>query len=152
MMTNDIIAEANIDLKVSARDWRHAIQIAGGLLVKGGYTTNVYIEEMILAVETLGPYIVVAPGIALAHSRLAPSVLKTGLSLTTLVEPINFGSEENDPVSIVFALCATDSNKHIQIISRLVEFLDDAKNLEFLTQCADNHKVFCAINRVEQGA
>lgn len=150
-MTNEIIAKANIELKVRAQDWRHAIQLAGGLLIQNGYTTHEYTQEMIHAVETLGPYIVVAPGIALAHSRPAPSVLKTGLSLTTLVEPINFGSEENDPVYIVFALCATDSNNHIQIISRLVQFLDDEENIEFLKRCTDSREVWRAINRVEEG-
>lgn len=150
-MTNDIISEANIELKVRANDWRHAIQLAGDLLTRGGHTTDEYTQEMIHAVETLGPYIVVAPGIALAHSRPAPSVIKTGLSLTTLVEPINFGSEENDPVEIVFGLCATDSNNHIQIISRLVEFLDSEENIEFIKRCTDRRDVYLAINRVEEG-
>lgn len=150
-MTKEIIAKTNIELKVRAQDWRHAMQLAGNLLSQNGYTTEVYTREMIQAVETLGPYIVVAPGIALAHSRPAPSVILTGLSLTTLVEPIHFGSEENDPVEIVFGLCATDSNNHIQIISRLVEFLDDEENLEFLKRSTDVDDVWRAINRVEEG-
>ena len=150
-MTNEIIAKANIELKVRAQDWRHAMQLAGDLLTRNGYTTEEYTQEMIHAVETLGPYIVVAPGIALAHSRPAPSVIKTGLSLTTLVEPVNFGSEENDPVEIVFGLCATDSNSHMQIMSRLVEFLDNEKNIEFLKHCTDSSDVWLSINRVEEG-
>ncbi|MGR7464320.1 PTS sugar transporter subunit IIA [Klebsiella aerogenes] len=150
-MTNEIIAKANIALNVRVQDWRHAMQLAGNLLNHNGYTTEAYTREMINAVETLGPYIVVAPGIALAHSRPAPSVIKTGLSLTTLVEPINFGSEENDPVEIVFGLCATDSNNHIQIISRLVEYLDNEENLEFLKHSTDVNDVWRAINRIEEG-
>jgi len=150
-MTNEIIAKSNIELKVRAQDWRHAMRLAGDLLTKNGYTTEEYTQEMVHAVETLGPYIVVAPGIALAHSRPAPSVIKTGLSLTTLVEPVNFGSAPNDPVEIVFGLCATDSTNHIQIISRLVEFLDDEKNIEFLKRCTDSCDVWLAINRVEEG-
>ena len=150
-MTNEIIAKANIELNVMAQDWRHAIQLAGNLLSQNGYTSEDYTREMIHAVETLGPYIVVAPGIALAHSRPAPSVIKTGLSLTTLVEPVNFGSEENDPVEIVFGLCATDNNNHIQIISRLVEYLDNEENLVFLKHSTDVNNVWRAINRVEEG-
>ncbi|HFK7187516.1 PTS sugar transporter subunit IIA [Serratia odorifera] len=150
-MTNDIISKANIELKARAQNWRHAIQLVGGLLTENGYTTEDYTNEMIHAVETLGPYIVVAPGIALAHSRPAPSVIKTGLSLVTLVGPINFGSEENDPVELVFGLCATDSNSHIQIISRLVQFLDNDENIEFLKRCTDSGDVWLAINRLEEG-
>lgn len=150
-MNSEIIAKANIELKVRAQNWRHAIELVGDLLTKNGYATEEYTHEMIHAVETLGPYIVVAPGIALAHSRPAPSVIKTGLSLTTLVEPINFGSKENDPVEIVFGLCATDSNNHIKIISRLVEFLDNEENIAFLKRCTNGSDVWLAINRVEEG-
>lgn len=150
-MTNEIIAKANIELQIRALDWRHSIQLAGDLLTKNGYTTNDYTVEMILVVEDLGPYIVVAPGIALAHSRPATSVIKTGLSLITLAEPVPFGSEENDPVDIVFGLCATDNASHILIISRLVEYLDDEVNLEFLRCCTDVYDVWRAINRIDQG-
>lgn len=150
-MINEIISRENINLQINAKDWRAAMTAAGNLLVTGGYTTPSYTEEMIAAVETLGPYIVVAPGIALAHSRPAPSVLKTGISLTTLASPINFGSEENDPVSIVFGLCATDNNSHINIISQLVNFLDGDNSTLFLQESQSIEDVYQAINNVNQG-
>lgn len=150
-MINEIIPGKNIQLKITVADWRQAITAAGQLLVAGDYTTEAYTQEMIHAVETLGPYIVVAPGLALAHSRPAPSVLKTGLSLVTLAEPVNFGSEENDPVDIVFGLCATDNQNHIQIISQLVQFLDDQSNIELLKNCTDINTLYLAINNNEQG-
>ncbi|TDN47440.1 PTS sugar transporter subunit IIA [Scandinavium goeteborgense] len=151
-MINEIISRKNINLQVDAADWREAMCAAGKLLVAGGYTTQAYTDEMITAVETLGPYIVVAPGIALAHSRPALSVLKTGISLATLAKPVNFGSEENDPVSIVFGLCATDSNSHIEIISQLVNFLDEENSAPFLQHCQSVEDVYQAINNVNQGA
>ncbi|WP_202303457.1 PTS sugar transporter subunit IIA [Dryocola clanedunensis] len=151
-MINEIISRENINLQVDVADWRAAMNAAGNLLVAGGYTTPAYTEEMITAVETLGPYIVVAPGIALAHSRPAPCVLKTGISLATLATPVNFGSEENDPVSIVFGLCATDSNSHINIISQLVNFLDEENSAPFLQHCQSVEDVYQAINNVNQGA
>ncbi|CAM4044117.1 PTS sugar transporter subunit IIA [Rahnella bruchi] len=150
-MINEIISRENINLQINAKDWRAAMTAAGNLLVTGGYTTPSYTEEMIAAVETLGPYIVVAPGIALAHSRPAPSVLKTGISLTTLASPINFGSEENDPVSIIFGLCATDNNCHINIISQLVNFLDGDNSTLFLQESQSIEDVYQAINNVNQG-
>jgi PTS system ascorbate-specific IIA component len=151
-MNSDIISQDNIRLQVNVQDWRGAMKAAGDLLVSGGYTTDRYTQEMITAVEELGPYIVVAPGLALAHSRPAPSVLKTGLSLVTLAQPINFGSEENDPVHIVFGLCATDNNNHIQLISRLVEFLDSEENIEHLKTSHSHSDIYGAINNIEQGA
>lgn len=150
-MVNEIIPGQNIQLKTAAADWRQAICAAGDLLVAGGYTTPDYTREMIEAVETLGPYIVVAPGLALAHSRPAASVLKTGLSLVTLATPVNFGSEENDPVHIIFGLCATDNHSHIQMLSQLVEFLDEPQSIALLASATDVNTLYLAINHVKQG-
>lgn len=148
-MLNEIIPGQNIQLKTSAADWRQAIRAAGDLLVAGGYTTPDYTLEMIEAVETLGPYIVVAPGLALAHSRPAASVIKTGLSLVTLATPVNFGSEENDPVQIVFGLCATDNHSHIEMLSQLVQFLDEPQNIALLESATDVNTLYLAINHLK---
>jgi Phosphotransferase system mannitol/fructose-specific IIA domain (Ntr-type) len=149
---SEIISKKNIRLKVRVNDWRQAMTAVGRLLESEGYTTADYTQEMIEAVETYGPYIVVAPGIALAHSRPAPSVLKTGLSLATLVEPVHFGSEENDPVSLVLGLCAISNNDHLEMISRLVEFLDNEDNIELLKSSDNIDDVYFAMNNIEQGA
>ena len=65
-----------IVLGARADDWRGAVRLAGDALVASGVTTDEYTQEMIETVETLGPYIVIAPGFALAHSR--PSRRSTG--------------------------------------------------------------------------
>lgn len=148
---NEIIPAKNIQLKIRVSDWREAIGAAGSLLIASGYTTADYTREMIEAVDEYGPYIVVAPGIALAHSRPAPSVLKTGLSLVSLAGPVNFGNQENDPVHIVLGLCATSNDTHLQMISRLVAFLDNEENIELLKTSSDINQVYCAINNIEQG-
>ncbi|HKS34543.1 MAG TPA: PTS sugar transporter subunit IIA [Enterobacteriaceae bacterium] len=148
-MMSEIIPGQNIQLKTAAADWRQAIRAAGDLLVAGGYTTPDYTREMIEAVETLGPYIVVAPGLALAHSRPAASVIKTGLSLVTLATPVNFGSQENDPVHIVFGLCATDNHNHIEMLSQLVQFLDDPQNIALLESATDVNTLYLAINHLK---
>jgi len=148
---DEIIARENICLRVAASDWRQAITAAGELLVASQYSFPSYIMEMISAVESLGPYIVVAPGIAFAHSRPGPAVIKTGISMVTLMQPVCFGHEENDPVQVVFALCATDKNSHIHLLVRLVNYLDDEESLSFLKQCADAEQVYRAINHAKPG-
>ena len=65
---------------------------------------------MIETVEKMGPYIVIAPGLALAHSRPSEAVLKTGLSWVRLSTPVKFGNKANDPVSLVIGLAGHDEN------------------------------------------
>ncbi len=120
----DMLPEVAITLGARPTDWREAITVAGDALAASGATTDEYTREMIAAVEELGPYIVIAPGLALAHSRPSPSVLRAGLSWVTLSEPIEFGSP-NDPVTLVIGLAATEQDGHLEVMSSLAGILAD---------------------------
>jgi PTS system ascorbate-specific IIA component len=129
---SDLLPVSAIRLGASAPDWRGAVQAAGDALVASGATTGAYTGEMVATVEQLGPYIVIAPGIALAHSRPSPSVLHAGMSLVTLAQPVAFGHRQNDPVSLVVGLAAPDEDGHVRALSTLAEFLSDASRREAL--------------------
>jgi PTS system ascorbate-specific IIA component len=105
-------------LDVHASDWREALRLAGQGLVASGFTTPAYTDEMITSVEEHGPYIVISPGFALAHSRPSPAVLATGMSWVRLVEPVNFNSP-NDPVRLIAGLAAKDEQEHLQVMAAL---------------------------------
>jgi PTS system ascorbate-specific IIA component len=129
---SDLLPVSAIRLGASPPDWRGAVQAAGDALVASGATTDAYTGEMVATVEQLGPYIVIAPGIALAHSRPSPSVLHAGMSLVTLAQPVAFGHRQNDPVSLVVGLAAPDEDGHVRALSTLAEFLSDASRREAL--------------------
>lgn len=113
----------SINLKAPAADWQDAIRLAGDGLVAAGVTTGDYTDQMIAAVEEHGPYIVIAPGIALAHARPSEAVLKGGLSWVSLKDPVNFGHAKNDPVTLVIGLAATDHTAHIEVLKALAGVL-----------------------------
>ncbi len=117
-------AEGSLAVSVSAADREQAIRASGELLVSSGRVTSEYVEQMLAAVEEFGPYIVIAPGIALAHARPSEAVLETGLSLAVLAAPVEFGSH-NDPVRLVFGLAALDHESHIGALAALAERLGD---------------------------
>ncbi|MGW3628121.1 PTS sugar transporter subunit IIA [Streptomyces sp. NPDC000880] len=121
----DLLPVEAVRLDVRAADWREAIRIAGGLMVETGATTDDYTAEMIANVEENGPYIVIAPGLAFAHSRPSPAVLRTGMSWVRLAEPVGFGHESNDPVELVVALAAKDSGAHTSAMAGLARLLGD---------------------------
>ncbi|MGW8376599.1 PTS sugar transporter subunit IIA [Streptomyces sp. ODS28] len=114
-----------IRLDVHADGWRDAVRAAGDLLVENGTATRGYTAEMIRNVEENGPYIVVAPGFAFAHSRPTPAVLRTGMSWVRLAEPVEFGHESNDPVHLVVALAAQDASEHTAAMAALARLLAD---------------------------
>lgn len=124
--------QASIRTQVAAADWQAAITLAGDALVAGGVTTDDYTAEMIAAVDKLGPYIVIAPGLAIAHSRPSPAVLRAGLSWVTLDEPVSFGHKKNDPVSLVIGLAAPDHEGHLEMMQALASVLMNADLLAAL--------------------
>lgn len=123
-----------IRIGAPAPDWRAAVRASGDALVASGATMPSYTDAMIATVEEFGPYIVIAPGIALAHSRPSPAVRRAGLSVVTLAGPVAFGHKENDPVRLVVGLAAPDEEGHIVALATLAEFLSDEERRERLIQ------------------
>lgn len=134
-------ADNSIRVGAIALDREHAIEMAGELLVASGRSTPEYTESMLDAVAENGPYIVIAPGIALAHGRPSEAVLEIGLSLVTLAEPVVFGNEANDPVRLVIGLCATDHSSHIDIMAELATFLGDLVSVNTVLNAVDRDHI-----------
>ena len=112
-----------VTLNVKVADWQEAVNLSVGLLEKNGYVEQRYIDATLDSVRTLGPYIVLAPGIAIPHARPEDGALKTGISLVTLATPVYFGSEENDPVRLIIGLASNDRTSHIGLLKKLCNFL-----------------------------
>lgn len=134
-------AENSIRVGAIALDREHAVEMSGELLVASGRSTPEYTDSMLDALAENGPYIVIAPGIALAHGRPSEAVLEIGLSMVTLAEPVIFGNEANDPVRLVIGLCATDHNTHIDIMAELAAFLGDANSVNSVLSSGDSDQI-----------
>lgn len=145
-INNNIILTENINLKATAKDWIEAMRLSGQLLVNSNYITEGYIDLTIKTVEEFGPYIVIIPGLALSHSRPDENVLKTGISLLTLSEPVHFNCE-NDPVDIVITLAAVDNNDHIGLLSKLSDYLSEEENMNFIRNCSDSEEMASVLNQ-----
>ncbi|MCF1684750.1 PTS sugar transporter subunit IIA [Tetragenococcus halophilus] len=124
-MLKELLTENTIETQVKVNDWKEAIIYSGEILEKEGAIDKTYTNSMIESVEKFGPYIVIAPHIALAHASSKDGVHEIGMSLITLDKGINFGNKENDPVYTVICLAAVDHNSHLKALSELVESLKE---------------------------
>ncbi len=137
-MLNELLIKDTIKLNVEAKDWEDAVRIGGELLEKVGAIEKNYTEEMIEGIKKIGPYIVIAPGIAMPHARPDIGVNKVGMSFITLKSPINFGNVNNDPVKIVVCLCAVDNTSHIEALSEMATLLG---NKDFINEVIQSDNV-----------
>lgn len=119
-----------IQLNVTAADWEEAVDIAAQPLVANGLIDLGYVAA-IKDNHRAMPYMVIAPGIMLAHARPECGAHGLGISLTTLAEAVEFGSELNDPVRFIITLATTDEHSHLALLEALTEFLmsDDLTKL-----------------------
>jgi PTS system ascorbate-specific IIA component len=118
-----LLSPERVALDVEVSDWREAVRAAGRLMVETGAVEPRYVEAMVSSCERFGPYIVVAPGIALPHSSPDDGVVSDSLAVIVLSHPIDFGNEENDPVHIVLALSAANKQGHLDQLRTLASSL-----------------------------
>lgn len=134
----------NITLKEKIPDWRQAIRTAAQKLLEKEYIEDKYIGKMIENVEKLGPYIILSDDVAMPHSRPEDGVKKTGISLLKLDEGVDFG--ENSSIRLIFILAAKDSNSHIDMITELVNMLQDDKKLNRVLNSKTENEILENLN------
>lgn len=122
----DTISVNDLQFQIHADNWRDALSKAAQPLIDEGKIESSYIDAMIKGVEDLGPYIVIAPGLALGHARPSGDVHEPCIAIATLDEPVEFGSKENDPVDIVVILAAVDDQAHVGLLQKIVMFMNQA--------------------------
>lgn len=101
-------------IRDGARDWRAAVRAAVGLLVELGTADERYVDACVRSVEEHGPYIVLTPGVALAHAQAETGTTTEGLAALRLCRPVQFGHPTNDPVDVVLAFSSGGS--HMEMI------------------------------------
>ncbi|UCH61364.1 MAG: PTS sugar transporter subunit IIA [Anaerolineales bacterium] len=126
---------------IQAEDWEDAVRKIGRVLVDTQVVEERYIEGMINTCKELGPYIVIAPGLAIPHGRPEDGVLEPCLAVGLLEPPIPFGNEENDPVRVMIALGATDAVQHVEALRQIAETLSDEEKFNSLKDATSKNQV-----------
>ena len=148
----DQLPDPAIALKAVAPDWRSAVRAAAAALEASGSADAAYGERMIAMVEEYGPYIVIAPGLAMAHARPGPDVHAPGVVLVTLAEPVAFGHAHNDPVSVVIGLAATEADQHVASVAALANVFNDESVIPALAAATTRDEVRALLAATGAGA
>lgn len=131
-MLERFITDGGILLQQSCTTWEDAIDRGAAPLLAADIIEPSYVEAIKVNHRAM-PYMVIAPGIMLAHARPECGAHAVGITLMTLSPPIPFGSEQNDPVSLVISLATPDDKSHVQMLEALTDFLmNDAARERFL--------------------
>lgn len=132
-MLEAFMQKEDVLLGISCRDWQEALDKGAEPLLRREIIKPAYVEAIKKNHQEM-PYMVIAPGIMLAHARPECGAQAIGITLMTLKEPVSFGSELNDPVSLVITLATPDDKSHVKLLEALTEFLMDSDKLQAFQQ------------------
>ncbi|MDD2958610.1 MAG: PTS sugar transporter subunit IIA [Lachnospiraceae bacterium] len=130
-MRTDLLKKENVQILSGEFTWQEAIRKSAAPLVRGGYVQERYGDEIIKNAKELGPYFVLAPGVAMPHARPEQGVNETQLAMTLFREPVAFEGKEKD-TKLFIVLAASDSNKHLDAMALIAEKLGDEEMIEKL--------------------
>jgi len=150
-MLNDLLTKKTIQLKDQVPSWEEAIKTAAQPLIDQESIHEEYVQAMIDTVHELGPYVVIAPGIAIPHARPEAGVERLGMSFLRLKEPVYFSEKEKHRAQLVIVLAAIDNQTHLKALAQLTELLSNEDNVDKLIAADDQETVLEIINQSVEG-
>ncbi|MBA4548286.1 BglG family transcription antiterminator [Thermoactinomyces intermedius] len=148
-MLNELITEQTIQLAKKADSWEDAIRLAAKPLVQKGCVKEQYVQAMIDSIHELGPYVVLAPKVAIPHARPDDGVHQLSMSFLRLEEGVLFPQQKK--VHLLFVLAAVDSESHLLALAQLSEMLSDEAEIEKLIQAQTPEEVLQMIHQYSKG-
>ena len=148
MLKESLIENNSIKLNQTAANWEEAIKIGTDLLVASGAIEPRYYDNIVSNIKEMGPYIVLAPGLAMPHARPEEGVIRTAFGLTTLAQPIDFDGEQ---ISVLVTLAGSDSDTHMEGIMEITQIFDDPDsedgvNIQKFLDCKTQEDVLAVID------
>lgn len=142
----DFFDRESIAIYSSADDWSQAIDLSMKNILERKYITPDYIQAIKDTTRKIGPYYLLAPGIAMPHARPECGALHTALSFTLLRQGVSFDAE-SPPVRLLIGLAAKDSDSHIEAIQALSEMLCEDEVIDELFNAKNTEELINIIQR-----
>ena len=143
-----ILEEQAILLDVTAKDWEDAVRICGEILVRTGKVRATYVDAIIRNIHVLGPYILIAPGIAMPHARPEDGVIQEGISVVVLKEEIAF--KPGKEFKVLIGLAALNNESHIDILQKIAEVISKTDSMERLKNATEHEEILQLFHEKEE--
>lgn len=116
----------HIQIVDTIKDYQEAIKLASRPLLLEGYIEESYINAMLEAVQTYGPYIVIQDEFAMPHANPQSGVNKTGLSLLVVRSGIDLLGQN---VKVFLVLAPKTKDALTEVLTFLSDFLMNKENI-----------------------
>ncbi|MDC7222616.1 MAG: PTS sugar transporter subunit IIA [Spirochaetales bacterium] len=146
--TDYLINERAVVCGLEADNWEDAIIKGGQILVEKGAATQEYLRTIVKKCKDNGPYIVIAPRIAMPHARPEEGALALGYALVTLKNPVSFMDPDNDPISLLIYIAAPDVKAHNEeAICQVADLCDEEEYVDGLIEAKSEEEMIQILKR-----
>ena len=152
MLLEDFVNRKLTSFQTSFDSWQDAIRGSGENLIKQGYIDDRYVQAVIACVEKYGPYIVIAPDIAMPHStEKADGVYKTAISFMKVETPVVFDPNDSEKnARLFFMLAAEDHEAHLKNMMELSEMLMNEDLVSDLLKAKNENDLLAIANKYSE--
>lgn len=136
MLLKELVEKNRVGFYEKFDSWEEAIKASCKPLLEDNSIEDVYVDSMIDCVKKYGPYIVLAPNIAMPHSQeCAEGVNNTAISFMKVEQPVEFekGNPEKN-AQLFFTLASNNHEKHLENMSKLAIVLANEDIVKELLQ------------------
>ncbi|HZA47073.1 MAG TPA: PTS sugar transporter subunit IIA [Rubrobacter sp.] len=124
---SEILTPETIELKASVSSQEEAIRRAGTLLVENGHVEERYIDSMFEREKSVSTFMGNAVAIPHGTGDSKQWVTRSGLSIITVPEGVEYG--DGNLARLVIGI-AGKGDEHLEILSRIATVCEDEDNVE----------------------
>ena len=115
-------------------------------IIEAGSVEKRYLDAIIEKTHELGPFYILAPGLAMPHDRPESGVIKDSFSFVTLKNEVTF--PDGQKVDILVGLAATSADIHnSEAIPQIVELFDDEESFEKIRNAESVEELIAIISK-----
>lgn len=147
------LKESLMIMDMKACSYEDVFRQLGGALVREGYAKDSYIDALCAREKEYPTGLDIdGNGVAIPHTDVS-HVSRAGTAIAVLKEPVTFvqmGTDDEEvSVSLVFMLCVTDPNAHLDELQKILAVIQDTDVLKRLIKAGDKQEIIEIIKEKE---
>ena len=144
---SEILTPETIELKASLDSQEEAIRRAGSLLVENGHVEERYIDSMFEREKSVSTFIGNAVAIPHGTGDSKQWVARSGLSIITVPEGVEYG--DGNVAKLVIGI-AGKGDEHLEILSRIATVCEDEDNVDQIVRAETKEELLAFFEEVEE--
>jgi len=144
---SEILTPETIELKASVSNQEEAIRRAGTLLVENGHVEERYIDSMFEREKSVSTFMGNAVAIPHGTGDSKQWVTRSGLSVITVPEGVEYG--DGNVARLVIGI-AGKGDEHLEILSKIATVCEDEDNVEQIVRAETKEELLAFFEEVEE--